>query len=280
VHMNATPTQGEILHKQFRKKKEELKDTNKDSILATYGGEKHLQKVPKELLLGQTEDYVEYSQSGQILKGREGVKTKSKYHEDGKYLPACVFSIFSDTLFVSVYVNNHMAVWGSWYDTSNGEWGYACCHSTIHVSYCSGQAGIEAARASSAQHLLSKPTVVPESFAPATEPSQDAEERRTQAQQAYSKDRLGEGDLKLSEARLAAALREEKKRKTQGDEWDDRSGKRKKGQDAYDVTEEQLGAFPFLLVQSLACSTTFAEAYRMTRRRTDDPMANYVDTEA
>jgi pre-mRNA-processing factor SLU7 len=80
--MNANPTQGEILHKQFLQKKEQLKDTNKGSILATYGGEEYLQKAPKELLLGQTEDYVEYSQTGQVLKGRERAKAKSKYRED------------------------------------------------------------------------------------------------------------------------------------------------------------------------------------------------------
>jgi pre-mRNA-processing factor SLU7 len=85
VHMNANPTQGEILHKQFIKKKEYLKDTSKDSILATYGGEEYLEKLPKELLGGQTEEYAEYSQTGQILKGRERVKTRSKYAEDGMY---------------------------------------------------------------------------------------------------------------------------------------------------------------------------------------------------
>ena len=66
------------------KKKEELKETNKGSILSKYGGEEYLEKAPKELLLGQTEDYVEYSQTGRILKGRERVKTKSKYAEDGR----------------------------------------------------------------------------------------------------------------------------------------------------------------------------------------------------
>jgi hypothetical protein len=64
-------------------KKEQLKDTNKGSILSKYGGEEYLEKAPKELLLGQTEDYVEYSQTGRILKGRERAKTKSKYAEDG-----------------------------------------------------------------------------------------------------------------------------------------------------------------------------------------------------
>jgi pre-mRNA-processing factor SLU7 len=44
--MNANPTQGELLHKEFLDKKEQLKDTNKVSILAKYGGEQHLEKVP------------------------------------------------------------------------------------------------------------------------------------------------------------------------------------------------------------------------------------------
>jgi pre-mRNA-processing factor SLU7 len=56
VHMNANPTQGELLHKDFQEKKEELRDTSKVSILAKYGGAEHLGKVPKELLTGQTEN--------------------------------------------------------------------------------------------------------------------------------------------------------------------------------------------------------------------------------
>jgi pre-mRNA-processing factor SLU7 len=60
-----------------------LKETSKVSILAKYGGEKYLERAPKELLQGQTEDYVEYSRTGQVVKGRERAKAKSKYPEDG-----------------------------------------------------------------------------------------------------------------------------------------------------------------------------------------------------
>jgi pre-mRNA-processing factor SLU7 len=52
--------------------------------LARYGGEEYLEKAPKELLAGQTEDYVEYSATGQVIKGREKAKARSKYDEDGK----------------------------------------------------------------------------------------------------------------------------------------------------------------------------------------------------
>ena len=92
VHLNANPTQGEILHKEFREKKEEMRDTTKVGILARYGGEEYLQKAPKELLQGQTEEYVEYSRTGQLIKGRERVKTRSKYPEDGMFLTIFVIS--------------------------------------------------------------------------------------------------------------------------------------------------------------------------------------------
>lgn len=79
------------------------------------------------LLLGQTEAYVEYDRSGRVIKGAE-VARRSKYEED-------------------VRINNHTALWGSWW--ADGAWGYACCHSTVKNSYCTGKAG-EAAAASSA----------------------------------------------------------------------------------------------------------------------------------
>ena len=134
-------------------------------------------------------------------------------------------------------------------------WGYGCCHSVIHLSYCSGQAGIDAANASSAQHLLSSSSsmAMPAPSKSVAEPPQDAEDRRRQAQQAFSKDRLGEGELKLNETRLAEAIREEKKRKPKGDESGDRSGKRKKGEDSHEVSEEQLGL-------SLLCLAGFISA--------------------
>ena len=47
-----------------------------------YGGEEHLAAPPKELLLGQTEHYVQYSQSGRIMLGQERAVVRSKYTED------------------------------------------------------------------------------------------------------------------------------------------------------------------------------------------------------
>ncbi|KAH9949546.1 pre-mRNA-splicing factor SLU7 [Amylocystis lapponica] len=239
VHMNANPTQGQLLHQAYQHKKDKLKDMTKVSILAKYGGEEYLETAPKELLQGQTEEYVEFSRTGQVIKGKERALIRSKYPED-------------------VYVNNHTAVWGSWYDPSSGQWGYACCHSSIHLSYCTGEAGIDAARASSAKQLLASAASTTMPPPPVPVFSSTAEERKKKAEELYSKKRLGEGDLSLDKERLSEALNEERKRKARGDDTDDRFGKRQKGSE---VSQEEL------------------EAYRMNRRMTEDPMANYVDTE-
>ena len=82
VHLHANPTQGELLYKQFQEKKAKLSETVKDSILDRYGGAEHLQAPPKELLLAQSENYVEYSQTGRVIKGQEKAAVKSKYEED------------------------------------------------------------------------------------------------------------------------------------------------------------------------------------------------------
>ena len=125
----------------------------------------------------------------------------------------------------SVFINNHTAVWGSWYDTASGQWGYACCHSVIHLSYCTGQAGIEAAAASSAKNLLSMPPPPVPSRSPPRErevDEDDKDDRKKKAEELFSKRRLGEGEVNLDRDRLAQALAEEKKRKARADEEDDR----------------------------------------------------------
>ena len=185
--------------------------------------------------------------------------------------------------FAPVYINNHTHVWGSWYDPSTSSWGYACCHSTIHISYCTGQAGIEAAASSSAKNLLassSRPAeTVPRPVETVEESSTDAEERRRAAKNAFGKERVGEGEVQFDKERLAQALKEEKKRKARGDDGG-RLGKRAKGDGSYEVTEEQLGKdrshYAVVRVLVLIVGT---EAYRVTRNRMEDPMANYVDEE-
>ena len=183
--------------------------------------------------------------------------------------------------FALVYINNHTHVWGSWYDSTAGSWGYACCHSTVHISYCTGQAGIEAAAESSAKNLLtssSRPVeTAPQTVEAVQESPRDAEDRRRAAKNAFGKERVGEGEVQLDRERLAQAIKEEKKRKAHGDD-DGRSGKRAKGDESHEISEEQLGEN--LVDEAIARVLTLViEAYRMNRSRMEDPMANYVDTE-
>ena len=128
-------------------------------------------------------------------------------------------------------------MWGSWYDVSSGTWGYACCHSNIHISYCAGEAGKEAQQASTAQALLAS------SSSTEAEPPVESKETRARIEQNYSKKRVGEGDISLDKDRLAEAISEEKKRKAWGEKDDDRFSKKRKGlqSGSHDVTEEEYG---------------------------------------
>ena len=38
-----------------------------------------------------------------------------------------------------IFPQNHTSVWGSWW--SDFKWGYACCHSFVKNSYCTGDLG-------------------------------------------------------------------------------------------------------------------------------------------
>jgi len=77
--------------------------------------------APKEILFAQTEEYIEYSADGKVIKGVEKAIPRSKYEEDK-------------------YINNHTSVWGSYWE--NGEWGFACCKQLAKNSYCTGASGI------------------------------------------------------------------------------------------------------------------------------------------
>ncbi|XP_062380653.1 pre-mRNA-splicing factor SLU7 [Sardina pilchardus] len=120
VHLQADPTKLELLHQSFKVKKEDFKQMQKESILERYGGEEHLDAPPRELLLAQTEEYVEYSRHGAVIKGQDKAIARSKYEED-------------------VLINNHICIWGSYW--KDGMWGYKCCHSMVKQSYCTGDAG-------------------------------------------------------------------------------------------------------------------------------------------
>ena len=120
VHATAEPTKLEFLQKKVEQEKESLKEQHKKELLEKYGGEEHFEAPAKELLLAQTENYVQYDRRGRIVKGEEKVLAKSKYEEDK-------------------LINNHTTVWGSYW--RDGQWGYKCCHSSVKNSYCVGKKG-------------------------------------------------------------------------------------------------------------------------------------------
>ncbi|KAI9338532.1 Pre-mRNA splicing Prp18-interacting factor-domain-containing protein [Obelidium mucronatum] len=262
LHLQANPTMGEILFKEHERKKESVAEVKKDSVLARYGGEEHLQAPPKELLLAQTEHYVEYSQTGKVIKGQERATVRSKYEED-------------------VLNQNHRTVWGSYWNA--GRWGYACCHSFTRSSYCTGQAGIEAAAASN-KLLQERQANATGSSSSSGEPEGASKslyethllktaKELLQSGNSSGKDkkektgsgvRLGEGEVVIDNEKLKKALaKEEARKRSSGDGEDANGGKKRKKfnsvEESVDVTEEDL------------------EAYRMSRAAFDDPMAKYKD---
>ncbi|KAH9625576.1 hypothetical protein KSS87_012195 [Heliosperma pusillum] len=209
VHMQAAPSQAELCYKNFKVAKEQLKSRVKDTIEEKYGNAATEEEIPRELLLGQSENQVEYDRAGRIIKGQEMALPKSKYEED-------------------VYTNNHTSVWGSWW--KDFQWGYKCCKQTIRNSYCTGAAGIEAAEASAD---LMKANIARK------EASEDkqvvAEERRLATWGTDVPD-----DLVLNDKKLAEALKKEDKRKRE--ETDER---KRKFNVKYDdgVTPEEMEAY-------------------------------------
>jgi pre-mRNA-processing factor SLU7 len=123
LHLQANPTEGELLLKKQTQETENNRATKRKALLEKYGGEEHLKVAPlKDTLVTESERYIEYDEDGGI-KGAPKTKPRSKYAED-------------------VHINNHTSVWGSWW--SDFKWGYSCCYSTVKNSYCTGDAGKEA----------------------------------------------------------------------------------------------------------------------------------------
>jgi pre-mRNA-processing factor SLU7 len=120
IHIQANPTAGEYTRRKEEEASSARKEAQKKALLEKYGGEAHFKPSSlRNASVTENEYYVEYDETGAV-KGAPKVEQKSKYPED-------------------VYLNNHTSVWGSWW--KDFQWGYACCHSTIKQSYCTGEDG-------------------------------------------------------------------------------------------------------------------------------------------
>jgi hypothetical protein len=123
LHLQANPTSGEVMRKKELQEADEQKAAKAKALAEKYGTQtKFTDDALRKIAVTESERYVEYDERGGI-KGAPKVKAKSKYAED-------------------VLSGNHTSVWGSWW--SNFQWGFACCHSTVKNSYCTGEAGKEA----------------------------------------------------------------------------------------------------------------------------------------
>ncbi|MCJ1301159.1 mRNA splicing protein [Hypocenomyce scalaris] len=123
THLQANPTSGEYFRRKEKEEADAKRAAHRKLLIEKYGGEQFLQPVPiRDAAVVENERYVEYDATGAI-KGALKTVAKSKYAED-------------------VLVNNHTAVWGSWW--KDFQWGYQCCHSTIKNSYCTGEEGRKA----------------------------------------------------------------------------------------------------------------------------------------
>ncbi len=124
VHMNALPTLTAKAHHQFKEKKDELEHSQKSRLLQKYGGQEHMQpSLSAAERMAVSEAYAEYGLDGSVIKGAEPAVARSKYEED-------------------VYRYHHTSVWGSFW--KEGQWGYACCKSTVRNSYCLGKSATAA----------------------------------------------------------------------------------------------------------------------------------------
>jgi len=116
IHDVAQPTQALKMHQIYKNRSKDLRETQQNELLDKYGGAEHLE-APQDMLFGQNDTYVEYSRDGRVLKGRERALQKSKYEED-------------------LLTGNHTSIWGSWYNTQTGRFGYKCCQQCLRNAYC------------------------------------------------------------------------------------------------------------------------------------------------
>ncbi|KAM1944087.1 hypothetical protein ACFX15_012344 [Malus domestica] len=204
--------------------KEKLKSQMKDAIMEKYGNAATEEELRNELLLGQSEKQVEYDRAGRDVNGMKTSLLKSKYEED-------------------VYINNHTSVRGSWW--KDHQWGYKCSKQTIRNSYCTGAAGIEAAKVAADLMKVNIVHKVASEEAPVP-----TEEKRAATWGANTPD-----DLVLDQKKLDDALKNEDDRRTE--EKDERKRKYNVKSDD-EVTPEEM------------------EVYRMKKIRHGDPMKAFV----
>lgn len=255
VHLLAEPTKLELLQQEYDKKKDQFKSQVQKDVLERYGGEEHLQAPPKSLLLAQTEDYMEYSRSGKVIKGQEKQVIKSKYEED-------------------VYINNHTTVWGSYW--KGGHWGYKCCHAFIKNSYCLGDSG----KNTDAITIPQPKTIEGTSEKKQEELSQDSSSESSSSEEETKSSNQKKKEKKKNKKKKMKEKR--KKKKDKKHKTEDSLKEALKAEEQQQAEAERLLSMderkrPYNSMYEVKKPTEDEmEAYLLKRRREEDPMNQFM----
>lgn len=264
VHLLAEPTKLELLKQEYDKKRDELKDKARGSIINRYGGEEHLDAPPPSLLLAQTEQYVEYSRYGKIIKGQDRQVIRSKYEED-------------------VFPNNHTSVWGSYWHV--GKWGYKCCHSFIKNSYCTGEAGKRALESA----IVENKRTVSEEQKSDNEKVESSDEKSTSSvsssdeEEKMSKTIKKTKSIKRKNKKLKQKERRKNKKKATKMQEQDKLQQALRKEEENEKEAERLMQLderkrPYNSMYEVKRPTVDEiEAFQMKRKRDDDPMAEFLN---
>ncbi|KAG6069146.1 mRNA splicing protein [Claviceps aff. humidiphila group G2b] len=181
-HLQANPTAGAFYRRKEQEETERMRAEREKELLGKYGGESQKPKPTalRNMIVTESETYVEYDEAG-LIKGAPRKAAKSKYPED-------------------VLINNHTSVWGSWW--SNFKWGYACCHSYVKNSYCTGEEGKAAWEAAERQRTGAN-LIEAATEGDGTQTKEEEEEAKKEASDANAKKRSRQEMLNgVSEAEL------------------------------------------------------------------------------
>lgn len=261
VHLLAEPTKLELLKQEYDKKRDELKEKARDSVIERYGGEEHLEAPPKSLLLAQTEHYVEYSRYGKIIKGQDRQIIRSKYEED-------------------VYPNNHTSVWGSYWQ--DGEWGYQCCRSFIKNSYCIGEPKSEKKETNAAiveqENTLPPPAAAPETEEINNDDGSSDSESSSDDESVKNKKQSKAAKRKLKKQRLRENRKNRKRNSSDDDKLKEALRKEKEHTEKADqLLKMDERKRPYnSMYEAKAPTAEEIEAYQMKRKREEDPMAHFL----
>ncbi|CAF2119501.1 unnamed protein product [Rotaria magnacalcarata] len=242
IHTQADPTKLELLNKEFHEKKNQFIKTVEQQLIERYGGAEYLDSIPRELVVeAQTEEYIEYNRLGKVIKGDQRAPVKSKYVED-------------------IHENEHTSVWGSYW--RNHRWGYACCHSLLRQSYCTGT-------------IVEEKEIQFQADTPIDDPNED----RPKSLVALHREKLNKQKIqpkasaedknsimkKLDKKKVQEAAKEIEKRERLAEEIEQIDERKRKYNslksdtvDRKEPTEEEV------------------EAYRLKKLRHDDPMAQFM----